>query len=164
MSIFQFSIPNTAKNNVEPKITPTAPQNLDSCLQAVANALKSNGNFCCSTIGNEHMKELHEIVTNFDKNIAIEIPSNSHSTSFRLENGAEFLKEHFTMVKREIQDNDLLVDDVDVIYHYVHSYPGNAPYILEKRSNEFRQMLREKLEREGAIYIHKAAGMFICRS
>lgn len=136
--------------------------NIKSCLEAVSKALKANGTFCCSTIGKEHMKELHEIVAAFDADIAIEIPCDHHTTCFRLENGADFLKEHFSVIKLDIQDSDLLVDDAEAIYNYVHSYSGNAPYILEKRADEFREMIQEKLEKEGVIYIHKAAGMFMC--
>ena len=135
-----------------------------SCLEAVSKALKANGTFCCSTIGKEHMKELHEIVAAFDADIAIEIPSDHHTTCFRLENGMDYLKEHFSMINQDIQDNDLLVDDVEAIYNYVHSYSGNAPYILEKRADEFREMIKKKLEKEGIIYIHKSVGMFMCKN
>ena len=138
--------------------------NIKSCLEAVSKALKANGTFCCSTIGKEHMKELHEIVAAFDADIAIEIPSDHHTTCFRLENGMDYLREHFGIIKQDIQDNDLLVDDVEAIYNYVHSYSGNAPYILEKRADEFREMIKKKLEKEGMIYIHKSAGMFMCKN
>ena len=73
------------------------------------------------------------------------------------------LKKYFKSVTREIQDNDLLVDDADAIYNYVYSYPGNAPYVLDHRGDEFRQMLQERINKEGAIYIHKSTGMFMCR-
>ena len=55
------------------------------------------------------------------------------------------------------------MDRADAIYDYVYSYPGNAPCILEQRGEEFREMLEDMLRREGAIYIHKDTGMFICR-
>ena len=61
-------------------------------------------------------------------------------------------------------DNDLLVDDIEVIYDYVHSYPGNVPYILEKRADEFRKMIKKKIEKQEVIYIHKSAGMFVCKN
>ena len=75
----------------------------------------------------------------------------------------DYLKEHFSMIKQDIQDNDLLVDDVEANFNYVHSYSGNAPYILEKRADEFREIIKKKMEQEGAIYIHKSTGMFICK-
>lgn len=133
---------------------------LDACLRAISKALRFDGIFCCSTIGMNHMQELHEMVAEFDANI--EIPSNNHVTMFRLENSLEKLKQYFETVQREIQDNDLVVDNADAIYNYVSSYPGNAPYILSCREKEFRQIIQEKIDKNGAIYIHKAAGMFIC--
>lgn len=136
---------------------------LEACLSAISRALKTNGFFCCSTIGKDHMKELHELVGSLDSNIVIEIPLNHHATKFRLENGAELLHKYFGSVKKEIQDNDLLVDDVEAIYNYVHSYSGNAPYILERHQAAFREILKERMEKEGAIYIQKSTGMFICR-
>lgn len=137
---------------------------LEACLSAISSTLKSKGLFCCSTIGKNHMKELHEMVGSLDSEIVIEIPLDHHATKFRLENGMEFLSKHFGSVKREIQDNDLLVDDVEAIYNYVHSYSGNAPYILERHQAAFRQMLKERMEKDGAIYIQKSTGMFICQN
>jgi len=137
---------------------------LETCLSAISSALKSKGFFCCSTIGKDHMKELHEMVGSLDSEIVIEIPLDHHATKFRLENGMEFLSKHFGSVEREIQDNDLLVDDIEAIYNYVHSYSGNAPYILERHQAAFRQMLKERMEKDGAIYIQKSTGMFICQN
>ncbi len=135
----------------------------DACFAAIADAMKPDGLFCCTTIGTEHMKELHEIVAAFDSEIAIQIPAKKLTESFRLENGMEQLAKHFSDVQMDVQDNDLLVDDVWAIYNYVYSYPGNAPYVLKARGEEFCNMLQERIDKEGAIYIHKAAGMFKCR-
>ena len=67
----------------------------------------------------------------------------------------EDINEH--SVKREIQDNDLLVDDVEAIYNYVHSYSGNAPYILERHQAAFRQMLKERMEYGGNTVLFLSA-------
>jgi len=84
--------------------------------------------------------------------------------SFKLENGREQLIKYFSDVQMEVQDNDLLVDDVRAIYNYVYSFPGNAPYVLKAREKDFYKVLQERMDKEGAIYIHKAAGMFKCRA
>ena len=136
-------------------------ENREGCLQEIKSALKDSGFFFCSTIGNRHMEELHEIVIAFDQRI--EQPYSKLTTGFRLENGEQQLRKFFSEVECEKQENDLIVDRADAIYEYVYSYPGNAPCILEQRGEEFREMLEEILRREGAIYIHKDTGMFICR-
>ena len=55
------------------------------------------------------------------------------------------------------------MDDIEAIYDYVSSYPGNAACILEQRGEELRGLLRQRMDREGAIFIHKSAGIFRCR-
>lgn len=136
-------------------------ENREACLREIQSALKDSGSFFCSTIGNSHMKELHEIVSSFDRRI--EMPFSGLTKGFRLENGEGQLCKFFAVVECERQENDLVVDNAEVVYDYVYSYPGNAPCILEQRETEFRELLEKMLRREGAIYIHKDTGMFICR-
>lgn len=136
-------------------------ENRAACLREIRLALKDSGSFFCSTIGDSHMKELHEIVSSFDGRI--EIPFSKITTGFRLENGEAQLRKFFDEVKCERQENDLIVDNAEVIFEYVYSYPGNAPCILEQRGEEFRRLLLELLRREGVIHIQKDTGMFTCR-
>ena len=75
----------------------------------------------------------------------------------------EQLRPHFTRIERMDQENDLIVDDIEAICDYVSSYPGNAACILEQRGEELRCLLRQRMDREGAIFIHKSAGIFRCR-
>ncbi len=133
----------------------------EQCLQAVANALKPTGTFFCSTVGEGHMWERHELVEEFDPQI--DMPFEKITTGFNLENGREQLDGFFGKVWRQDMDNDLIVDDAEAIYNYVYSYPGNAPLILKRRGDEFKKLLNERIEKEGAIYIHKSTGMFFCR-
>lgn len=136
-------------------------KNREACLQTIAKALKPMGSFFCSTIGNTHMRELHELVAAFDSRI--EMPSINFTVGFQLENAKPQLHKFFSKVERFDHENDLIVDEADVIYDYVYSYPGNAPFILSQRGEEFRKTIQEKLEKEGAIFIHKSTGMFVCR-
>lgn len=133
----------------------------DACIKKIAGSLKAQGRFICSTVGDTHMKELHDMVAEFDPRI--EMPFSNITAGFRLENGQAQLAPFFAQVERMEQENDLIVDDVEAIYDYVCSYPGNAALILEQRGQDFRRLLQERMEREGAIFIHKSTGMFRCR-
>ena len=132
----------------------------DVCLAAIARALKPEGTFYCSTVGDTHMRELHELVIAFDSRI--EMPFQNLTGAFHLENATPQLARHFAHVERQDQDNDLIVDNPQAIYDYIYSFPGNAPLILEQRGEELLALLRDKLDREGAMFIHKSTGMFIC--
>lgn len=136
-------------------------QHRDACLAAVARALKPQGVFYCSTVGDTHMRELHQLVTAFDPRI--DMPFKSLTGDFHLENAEAQLLKHFAHVQRQDQDNDLIVDDPQAIYDYICSFPGNASLILEQRGQELLSLIKDKLEQEGAMYIHKSTGMFICR-
>lgn len=136
-------------------------ENREDCLRVISMALKQDGTFCCTTVGNTHMRELNELVKEFDDKI--ENPLSRMISGFHLENGAEQLRKFFSRTECQVQDNDLLVDNADAIYDYVYSYPGNAPCILDLKGGDFRRMLQEKIDREGSIFIHKSTGMFICR-
>lgn len=136
-------------------------KNREACLQVIEKALKPTGTFFCSTVGNTHMRELHELVAAFDSRI--EMPSINFTVGFQLENAKPQLHKFFSKVERFDHENDLIVDNTDSIYDYVYSYPGNAPFILSQRGEEFRGMIQDKLEKEGAIFIHKSTGMFVCR-
>lgn len=132
-----------------------------ACIKEIAGSLKKDGRFLCSTVGDDHMRELHDIVAEFDPRI--EMPFRKITAGFRLESGQAQLEPFFPKIERMDQENDLIVDDVEAIYDYVCSYPGNASLILEQRGQDFRRLLRERIEKEGALYIHKSTGMFRCR-
>ena len=132
-----------------------------ACLAAIARGLKPDGTFYCSTVGDTHMHELHQLVIEFDSRI--EMPFQSLTGDFHLENAEPQLRRHFSHVERQDQDNDLIVDDPQAIYDYICSFPGNASLILEQRGRELMATIQDKLAREGAMFIHKSTGMFICR-
>ena len=133
----------------------------NACLKEIAGSLAAGGRFICSTIGDAHMQELHDMVAEFDPRI--EMPFRRITAGFRLENGQPQLEPFFSRIERMEQENDLVVDDVEAIYDYVSSYPGNASLILEQRGQDFRRLVQERMEMEGAIFIHKATGMFVCQ-
>lgn len=125
---------------------------------AVKKGLREGGMFCCSTVGKGHMKELNEFVREFCDEI--ELFFAEATENFLLENGQEQLERHFQNVSLDIFESDLLVDNADVIYDYVCSYPGNASQILKKRENAFKKKVNQIIERDGAFYIQKSTGMF----
>lgn len=106
------------------------------------------------------MKELHDLVTEFDP--AIEMPLHSITNRFSLQNGAAQLQKYFRKVTRDDYPCDLKVNDPDAIYDYVYSYPGNAAVILDRKGNQFRKLIAEKMALEGSYFIHKETGIFTC--
>ncbi len=131
------------------------------CLKEIKKALATNGTFFCTTVGERHMEELHKLVAGFDERI--ELPYESLTREFWLEKGEEQLLPYFKNINRIDYISDLDVPNAEVVYSYVQSFPGNAPYILEQKGNEFLELIEEKINKDGSIYIHKSTGMFICK-
>jgi DNA-binding transcriptional MerR regulator/ubiquinone/menaquinone biosynthesis C-methylase UbiE len=137
-------------------------ERIQDCLFNLKKALKKDGYLICSTIGNGHMKELMDLVFQYDPTIdnTLEICLNR----FSLQNGEEQLSKLFDSVKQYDYDSNLIVDNADVIWNYVYSFPGNAPIILERTGDKLMKMIKERIEKEGAFLIHKETGLFECRN
>lgn len=137
-------------------------ENRDDCLKAIKKLLKRNGILFCTTVGQNHMKELDDLIAEFDP--AIEMPLHSITNRFSLQNGAAQLRKYFPEVMREDYPCDLKVTNADAVYDYVYSYPGNAALILGRKGERFRRLIYEKMAQEGSFYIHKETGIFTCCS
>lgn len=129
-------------------------------LENIRDMLPEGGKFCCTTVGVHHMEELNNLITEFSGEI--KLPFSEILNEFTLESGEEELRKVFDSVKMEEQDSNLIVDNANVIYDYVYSYPGNVKEILDKRGKEFFKLICEKISREGAMFIRKSQGIFIC--
>jgi DNA-binding transcriptional MerR regulator len=126
----------------------------------VKELLNLEGYFFCSTIGEKHMYELNQLTEDF--NSEIQLPLRSIAESFCLENGEDQLGKFFPHVERSDHDCDLIVDNIESIYDYVYSFPGNAASILDNSKDEFLEYIGKQMDKEGAIFIRKSAGIFKC--
>lgn len=131
------------------------------CLDNIRKHLKQGGTFYCSTIGSGHMRQIHELIQEFDSNLIV--PLKKVADTFTLQNGGEQLRHYFNKVKLEVQDNDLVVDDATAIWNYVFSFGGNISQTLDSRGESFMSLIEEKLRKQGALYINKETGLFTCK-
>lgn len=119
--------------------------------------LDENGMLYASTVGKDHLKELSELVSNFDSRI-----DNMHSMTenFELENGKKQLEKVFPKVMIDVHDNDLIVPDPTAVYDYIWSWPGNVKEILRGRESDLMDYLSEHISSENPYFIHKSTGAF----
>lgn len=137
-------------------------QKKNQLLEAVIKMLKPEGKFYCTTVGEGHMQELDQLIRQFDE--TIETPLKQITGSFCLENAEARLSKYFAKVQRDDYLCDLLVKEPQAIFDYVYSYPGNAGTILDKKSDAFLQYIKQHMKEEGSFFIHKATGIFVCRT
>lgn len=127
-------------------------------LKEIDRVLKSDGILYCSTYGKNHMKEITEIVQNFDSRI--NLSNHSLYDIFGLENGENILKEYFFSVQRMDYQDSLEITESKPLIDYIMSCHGNQNEILGPRLNEFKEYIEELLKKTGKIVVTKQAGMF----
>lgn len=131
-------------------------------LKEIERVLKSDGILYCSTYGKNHMKEITEIVQNFDSRI--NLSNHSLYDIFGLENGESILKKYFYNVQRMDYQDSLEITESKPLIDYIMSCHGNQNEILGPRLNEFKEYIEELLENNGKIVVTKQAGLFVCKN
>ena len=131
-------------------------------LKEISRVLKPDGILYCSTYGKNHMKEITEIVQNFDSRI--NLSNHSLYDIFGLENGESVLCNYFSNVEKYNYQDSLEITESKPLIDYIMSCHGNQNEILGPRLNEFKEYIEELLKNSGKIVVTKQAGLFICKS
>ena len=129
-------------------------------LKEISRVLKPNGILYCSTYGKNHMKEITEIVQNFDSRI--NLSNRSLYDIFGLENGEDILSKYFSNIQRMDYQDSLEITESKPLIDYIMSCHGNQNEILGPRLNEFKEYIEEILKNNGKIVVTKQAGLFVC--
>lgn len=132
---------------------------LPAVLAEVRRVLKPDGVFVCSTYGSSHMKEITDLVQDF--NSLITLSAQKLYERFGLDNGAALLAPYFADVRMKYYDDSLLVDQPEPLIEYILSCHGNQNQYILDRYKEFRTFV-EKRTRKG-FFITKQSGVFLCR-
>ena len=130
-------------------------------LKEISRVLKPNGILYCSTYGKNHMKEITEIVQNFDSRI--NLSNHSLYDICGLENGEDVLSKYFSNIERMDYHDSLEITESKPLIDYIMSCHGNQNEILGPRLNEFKEYIEELLKNNGKIVVTKQAGLFVCR-
>mgnify|MGYP004505543663 CR=1 FL=1 len=133
---------------------------LNQGLKEIDRVLRPNGIFYCSTYGKAHMKEITEIVQNFDSRI--NLSNHSLYDIFGLENGEDILRHYFSNVERMDYEDHLEITESKPLIDYIMSCHGNQNEILGPRLNEFKEYIESLLKENGKITVTKQAGLFVC--
>lgn len=125
-------------------------------LLEIKRVLKPDGRFYASTIGEKHLKEMHDLMTRFDP----ELPSwgTLPSGSFTLDNGAEQLRQCFKNVSLERYIDSLVVTDAGLLVDYILS--GRLKISPDQKSDLAKFVEKEFEENGGQFFITKESGVF----
>lgn len=129
-------------------------------LEEIRRVLKPNGVFVCSTYGRDHMKEITQLVKEFDSRITLS-DVNLYDL-FGLEQGEDVLKPYFKEISKRHYEDSLLVDQAEPLIEYIMSCHGNQKEYLKDNYQSFKLFLNAKLEKNKKLRITKKAGIFCC--
>lgn len=124
----------------------------------VHRVLKPKGYFLCSTYGGNHMKEVSQLVQDFDERIVLS--ADKLYERFGRENGAHILKPYFSQTEWRTYEDSLLVPDPEPLISYVLSCHGNQNQYILDHYKEFHSFVKKKTT--GGFHITKDAGIFLC--
>ena len=132
--------------------------NMEQALSELKRVLVPGGVFYVTSNSNESMKELNELVNDFDSNSGLN--SNGYSTRFELENGKEILKKYFNKVDVEILDGKIIVDNPKPIVEYKASTIQGASILVGEKKKEFTKYIQDYIDKNKQISITTKTCMF----
>ncbi|WP_291632833.1 MerR family transcriptional regulator [Clostridium sp.] len=135
-------------------------ENIENALSEIYRVLKPGGYLYCSTVGQNHMIEIRDIMLKFESE-TMDIKSSDITSRFRLENGEGKLKKWFSNIAMKRYEDSLIVTEIWPIVDYIFSMPGNVRESFNsERLQELNKYLKGKIATEGEIYITKDTGFF----
>lgn len=129
-------------------------------ISEISRVLKSDGTFYATTFGLNYMKELSDLVSNYDKKINCSLEP--FARAFGLENGGKQLSEHFEDIKLMKYRDGLEVTEAEPLVNYVLSFT-NVNEIINDKANDFSEYITNTLNKSGKIQIEKESGVFIAK-
>lgn len=133
-------------------------EDLPKVFREVRRVLRSGGIFVCSTYGRQHMKEISDLVQQFDSRIVLS--AEKLYEQFGLENGQALLEPFFSQVCCIRYEDSIRLNRAEPLIEYILSCHGNQNQILLDRYKDFRTFTEKKTAK--GFHITKDAGIFRC--
>ncbi|GJM42179.1 MAG: hypothetical protein DHS20C20_24610 [Ardenticatenaceae bacterium] len=132
-------------------------------LAEVRRVLKPNGRLIAATNGDQHMKELAQLVPEEVRQMAVSLRMRGKvgQLSFRLENGRTLLEPYFAQVERPLYEDSLWVTEVEPLLAYAFSMLRPGKDVPETAVDQLRDLWAAKIEADGGIHISKHSGVFV---
>jgi ubiquinone/menaquinone biosynthesis C-methylase UbiE len=124
----------------------------------INRVIKPGGSFLCSTYSANHMKEISQLVQNYDNRIALS--ADTLYERFGLMNGKQLLQPYFAECRQQLYPDELVVNQAEPLIEYILSCHGNQNQYLLDNYKDFRAFVEKKTK--NGFHITKEAGVFIC--
>jgi SAM-dependent methyltransferase len=122
----------------------------------IARVLQPGGLLVAATNGEGHLRELIDLAAELGVP-----PHRMWEPSFTLENGAELLSRSFQRVERRDFEDSLAVTEAEPLVAYITSMSAATGVVAPEGVVRLREVIGERLRREGVIRIRKSTGAFL---
>lgn len=129
---------------------------ISKALGEIQRVLKPGASLVCSTYSKRHMREITDLVQNFNSNIVLS--STNLYERFGLDNGKQILNKFFENVTCKKYHDAIEISEAMPIISYILSCHGNQNEFLLNHYQEFKQYVEQKVK--DGFYISKDAGFF----
>jgi ubiquinone/menaquinone biosynthesis C-methylase UbiE len=119
----------------------------------IRRVLRPEARFYAATNGENHLREVYELVHQFDATAEL-----WNRITFRLESGTAELTPFFSHVLLHRYDSALIVTETEPLVAFVASMIGAE--LTGARRAAFAQLVDERIAADGAIHITKDTGLF----
>lgn len=133
---------------------------IESACREISRVLKPGGIFIGSTYGKDHMKEISQMVKQFDNRIVLS--AEKLQERFGKENGKNILQPYFSRIEWIQYEDFLIVTESEPLVSYILSCHGNQNQYIVERYKEFQTFVKKKMT--AGFKITKDAGVFICKA
>lgn len=131
-------------------------------LNEVNRVLKTDGCLYASTIGENHLLELHEITANFARTAGNYYSPALDPSGFTLENGAAQLEPFFEQVEVRYYPDALVITNGQPLIAYILSMiPQGDSHAEDDDIAELSRSITRQIDQNGSIYIQKCSGLFV---
>lgn len=132
---------------------------IEEVCREVQRVLKPGGTFVCSAYGKDHMKEITQLVQEFDDRITLS--AEKLFERFGKENGEMILSPYFSQLEWRYYQDRLVVPEAEPLISYVLSCHGNQKQYIIDRYKEFRAYVKKKTAK--GFTVSKDAGVFVAK-
>jgi len=126
---------------------------LHRALSEIARVLKGAGRVYAATNGAKHMGELYDMVARVAPGFT------RPKLTFSLENGEEWLRQHFSDVTLRWHDDSLAVTEARPLWDYVRSL-ASLTGIPDAGLDRLREFLEYEIRARGQVAIRKETGLY----
>lgn len=130
-------------------------------ISEISRVLKDGGAVYATTYGRDNMKELNDLVKDFDDKLFNSLEPLARA--FGLENGEEQLSYSFDKVEMIKYVDSLEVNEAEPIINYILSFSNVKEKMDEDKLRRFNGYITDILEKNGIIEISKDTGIFIAK-